>query len=88
MLRRLKIEFLQEKNRQLERQIHETLDVRRDAINEKHKSDDLVRDLSRLAKKAEIEKKMVANAADRELDQAKVFSLLRYALKKKRYLIF
>ena len=54
--------------------------AKREIINEKFKNDDLVRDIkeiNRIAKKAEIEKKLVANAADRELDQAKVSKFLK-----------
>ena len=54
--------------------------AKREIINEKFKNDDLVRDIkeiNRIAKKAEIEKKLVANAADRELDQAKVSTFLK-----------
>jgi chromosome segregation ATPase len=45
-------------------------------LNEKLKTDDLLvrdmKEMNRMAKKAEIEKQIVANAADRELDQAKI----------------
>lgn len=44
-------------------------------MTEKSKNEDLKRDLkeiNRLAKKAEYEKNIVANKADRQLDQAKV----------------
>jgi centrosomal protein CEP135 len=65
----LQIEFLQEKNHQLERKLQ-------DCLNEKLKTDDLLvrdmKEMNRMAKKAEIEKQIVANAADRELDQAKI----------------
>jgi hypothetical protein len=50
-------------------------ETKREVINEKYKNDDLVRDMkeiNRLAKKNEIEKQIAVNAADRELDQAKV----------------
>lgn len=43
------------------------MDARRDVINEKHRNDDLLR----AVKKVEIEKHLVENAADRELDHAK-----------------
>ena len=43
------------------------MDAKREIINEKHRNDDLVR----AVKKVEIEKHMVENAADRELDHAK-----------------
>ena len=49
--------------------------AKREVTSEKYKNDDLVRDIreiNKIAKKAEIEKKLVANAADRELDHAKV----------------
>jgi DNA repair exonuclease SbcCD ATPase subunit len=71
----LKIEFLQEKNHQLERRLEELLQTKREVINEKFKNEDLVRDIkeiNRLAKKAELEKQMVVSAADRELDQVKM----------------
>ena len=54
------------------------MDAKREVINEKFKNEDLVRDMkeiNRLAKKAEIEKKLVATAADREIDQAKVHKI-------------
>lgn len=59
--------------------LQDMVDTKREVMNAKHKNDDLVRDMkeiNRLAKKAEIEKQMVANAADRELDQAKVIIIL------------
>ena len=43
------------------------MEAKREVINEKHRNDDLIR----AVKKVEIEKHMVENAADRELDQAK-----------------
>jgi chromosome segregation ATPase len=43
------------------------MDARREVINEKHRNDDLLR----AVKKVEIEKHLVENAADRELDHAK-----------------
>ncbi len=63
----LQIEFLQEKNHQLEMRVQEFIDA-------KHKNEDLKRNLhecNRIAKKAEFEKQVMANAADRKLDQAK-----------------
>ncbi len=57
------------------------METRREVINEKYKNEDLVRDIkeiNRLAQKAEIEKQMVVNAADRELDQAKVSSRIYF----------
>ncbi len=71
---------MQEKNHQLERKVSELMGAKREIINEKFKNDDLVRDIkeiNRIAKKAEIEKKLVANAADRELDHAKVSKFLK-----------
>ena len=59
----------------MERQVVELKGAKREVISEKYKNDDLVRDIreiNKIAKKAEIEKKLVANAADRELDHAKV----------------
>lgn len=70
----LQIEFLQEKNHELERRIHQLIDSKQDDMCEKIKNDDLVRDIkemNRLARKAEIEKQMVVDQADRELEQAK-----------------
>lgn len=59
----------------MERQVADLKGAKREVISEKYKNDDLVRDIreiNKIAKKAEIEKKLVANAADRELDHAKV----------------
>ncbi len=58
---------MQDKNHQLERRLQEMMEARREVINEKHRNDDLLR----AVKKVEIEKHMVENAADRELDHAK-----------------
>ena len=72
---------MQEKNHQLERKVTELMGAKREVINEKFKNDDLVRDIkeiNRIAKKAEIEKKLVASAADRELDNAKVIRLRKF----------
>jgi hypothetical protein len=51
------------------------IETKRDAVNERQKNDELKKDLkeiNRLAKKAEIEKKVTVEAVDRELLEAKV----------------
>jgi centrosomal protein CEP135 len=70
----IQIEFLQEKNHELEKRIQQLMDSKQDGLCEKFKNDELVRDIkemNRIARKAEIEKQMVASQADRELEQAK-----------------
>ena len=54
------------------------MDAKRLMMNEKHKNQDLsrgIKEINRIAQNSEIEKQRVCNAADRELDQAKVLKL-------------
>lgn len=50
-------------------------------FNEKHKNEDLNRGIKEIKKCTEIEKQRLVNAADRELDAAKV-CILKICLKK------
>jgi predicted ribosome quality control (RQC) complex YloA/Tae2 family protein len=75
----IKIEFLHETNRALERRLQELTDLKRDLSNkqfeERLKNDDLLRDLKdidRLARKVQADKQYTVEAADRELTEAKV----------------
>ena len=55
--------------------MQELKDAQRTVITEKIKNEELVKDLTevnRLAKKADLEKKITVEAADRELYEAKV----------------
>ena len=66
---------MQDKNHQLEKRLEGIIETKRDAVNERQKNDELKKDLkeiNRLAKKAEIEKKVTVEAVDRELLEAKV----------------
>jgi hypothetical protein len=74
-----KIEYLQDKNHQLEKRLNDLIEIKRDTMSEKQKNDELKKDLkeiNRLAKKAEIEKKVTVEAVDRELFEAKVIKVL------------
>ncbi len=76
----LKIDFLHETNRALERRLHELTDVKRTLsdkqFDERIRNTDLVRDLKdidRLARKAQADKDFTIETADRELNEAKVY---------------
>ena len=64
---------MQDKNHQLELKVKELIDAKRHVFNiEKHRNDDLNRGINHIKKSTEIEKQRLVNAADRELDAAKV----------------
>jgi hypothetical protein len=73
------IDYLHDKNRALERRLQELTDLKRDLsskqFEERLKNDDLLRDLKdidRLARKVQADKEYTVEAADRELNEAKV----------------
>ncbi|CAF1055145.1 unnamed protein product, partial [Didymodactylos carnosus] len=74
----VQIDYLHEKNRQLERRLQELIDLKRDLsskqFEERLKNDDLLRDLKdidRLARKVHADKEYTVEIADRELNEAK-----------------
>ncbi len=71
----LQIEFLQDKNQELELKLKELIDAKRQICNEKHRNEDLNRGIKEIKKSTEIEKQLIVNAADRELESAKVSPL-------------
>jgi len=56
----------------LEFKLKELIDAKRQICNEKHRNDDLNRGIKQIKKATEIEKQLIVNAADRELEAAKV----------------
>ncbi len=75
----IQIDFLHETNRALERRLQELTDLKRNLsdkqFDERIRNNDLLRDLKdidRLARKAHADKEYTIEAADRELNEAKV----------------
>ena len=59
----------------MEKRLEDLVDTKRTVINEKIKNEELVKDLNevnRLAYKADLEKKITVEAADRQLSETKV----------------
>ncbi len=56
----------------MEFKLKELIDAKRQICNEKHRNDDLNRGIKQIKKATEIEKQLIVNAADRELEAAKV----------------
>lgn len=76
---RFQIDFLHESNRALERRLHEVTETKRNLsekqFEERLRNDDLLRDLKdidRLARKVHADKELTIDAADWELNEAKV----------------
>lgn len=69
----------------MEKRLEDLVDTKRTVINEKIKNEELVKDLNevnRLAYKADLEKKITVEAADRQLSETKV------CLFSKRFLLY
>lgn len=79
------IDFLHERNRALERRLQELSETKRTLTDkqfeERLRNDDLVRDLEsidRMARKVHADKELTVEAADRELNEAKVLKFVRF----------
>ena len=80
----MQIDFLHETNRALERRLQELTELKRNLsdkqFEERLRNTDLLRDLKdidRLARKVQADKDFTVEAADRELNEAKVYVHLR-----------